>query len=249
MRRFGLIGYPLSHSFSQKYFTEKFQRENLTGCIYENFPVVSVEELREVLQAHPDLEGLNVTIPHKEKVIPLLAWQHEVVQATGACNCIKIINGKLYGYNTDVTGFEQSLVQQLLPIHRKALVLGTGGAAKAVQYVLQKRGIEYLAVSRHPKDANQIDYAAVRAILPEYLLVINTTPLGMFPVTDACPPLPYELITPQHFLFDLIYNPPVTQFLQQGKDRGALIQNGADMLVIQAEESWKIWNSDAGDQN
>jgi shikimate dehydrogenase len=243
MRRFGLIGYPLSHSFSQKYFTEKFQRENLTGCTYENFPIASVEELRDVLQSHPDLEGLNVTIPYKEKVIPMLSWQHEVVQATGACNCIKIVNNKLCGYNTDVVGFEQSLAKQLQAVHRKALVLGTGGAAKAVQYVLQKRGIEYLTVSRQPQGGNQIDYAAVRNVLPEYLLVINTTPLGMYPAVEACPPLPYEQITPQHFLFDLIYNPPLTQFLQQGKNRGALIENGADMLVIQAEESWKIWNT------
>lgn len=242
MRRFGLIGYPLSHSFSQKYFTEKFQREHISGCVYENFPIASIEELTDVLQKHPDLAGLNVTIPYKEKVLPFLSQQNEVVQAIGASNCIKIRNGKLEGYNTDVTGFEISLEKLLQPFHKKALVLGTGGAAKAVHYVLKKRGIEYLAVSRDPKGPGQISYEDTHSVLSDHLLVVNTTPLGTYPAIDEYPPLPYELLTNRHYLFDLTYNPPLTAFLQKGQEKGAAVLNGSEMLVIQAEESWRIWN-------
>src|SRR5688572_1158212 len=156
MRRFGLIGYPLSHSFSQKYFTEKFQREHVSGAVYENFPLATIDELPAVLEKYPDLEGINVTIPYKQDVIPFLWQQNEVVKATGACNCIKIVKGKLEGYNTDVAGFEISLEKMLESYHKKALVLGTGGAAKAVHYVLQKKGIEYMEVSRNPLGRRQI---------------------------------------------------------------------------------------------
>jgi shikimate dehydrogenase len=243
MRRFGLIGYPLSHSFSQKYFTEKFQREHITGAVYENYPIATIEELTGVLEKYPDLEGINVTIPYKEKVIPFLSQQTEVVQATGACNCIKISNGKLEGHNTDVAGFEVSLNKFLESYHKKALVLGTGGAAKAVHYVLKKRGIEFIEVSRNPQGRQQISYNDVDDVMHDHLLVVNTTPLGMYPNVDEFPPIAYDMLTPRHYLFDLTYNPTVTAFLKKGQEKGAIVKNGAEMLVIQAEESWKIWNS------
>lgn len=242
MRRFGLIGYPLSHSFSQKYFTEKFQREHVSGAVYENFPLATIDELLAVLEKYPDLEGINVTIPYKQDVIPFLWKQNEIVKAIGACNCIKIVKGKLEGYNTDVAGFEISLEKMLEPYHKKALVLGTGGAAKAVHYVLQKRGIEYMEVSRNPLGRRQISYNDVDEIMHDHLLVVNTTPLGTYPNTDEYPPIAYDMLTPRHYLFDLTYNPPVTTFLKKGQEKGALVKNGGEMLVIQAEESWKIWN-------
>ena len=244
MRRFGLIGYPLSHSFSQKFFTEKFRTENIPGCVYENFPLENIAQLAEVLQQHPDLAGLNVTIPYKEQVIPFLHHRNDVVAAIGACNCIRIEDGKLTGYNTDVIGFEGSLREYLQPVHRKALVLGTGGAAKAIYYVLQKLNIDYRVVTRTPRNDEQLSYEQVTStLIEEYTLLINTTPLGMYPKVEEFPPLPYEAITSHHYLFDLVYNPQETQFLKKGADRGALTKNGMDMLVIQAEESWKIWNA------
>ena len=242
MRKYGLIGFPLTHSFSQKYFTEKFGREQLVACSYANFPLQGIDEISSVL-ADPELAGLNVTIPYKEQVIPFLDWKDSVVQEIGACNCIRVQEGKLMGYNTDVTGFEISLLKKWRG-QRKALVLGTGGAAKAVVYVLGLRGIEYRMVSRDPnRSAGEWSYADVTpSVLEEYTLVINTTPLGMYPRVDTCPPLPYEAIGHDHFLFDLIYNPARTLFLQKGEERRAMVENGYEMLVLQAEESWRIWN-------
>ncbi|NII28332.1 shikimate dehydrogenase [Pseudoflavitalea sp. X16] len=244
MRQFGLIGYPLSHSFSQKFFMDKFREEHIADCVYQNFPLENIDGLRSVLEQNPNLAGLNVTIPYKEKVIPFLHDQDDVVKKIGACNCIKITGGLLHGYNTDVTGFEQSLRPLLESHHRKALVLGTGGAAKAIHYVLEKLGIIFREVSRNPFSGRQISYEQVTPeLLQQYTLIVNTTPLGMYPKTEECPPLPYTALTPQHYLFDLVYNPAKTLFLQKGEEQGAVIKNGADMLVIQAEESWRIWNS------
>jgi shikimate dehydrogenase len=244
MKRYGLIGYPLSHSFSQKYFTDKFQREQITDCVYENFPLADIREFSTLIQQYADLRGLNVTIPYKEKVIPFLTEQSDVVKATGACNCIKINNGRLTGYNTDVIGFENSLKPLLQPHHTKALVLGTGGAAKAVHYVLNKLGISFTEVSRTPSKAAQIAYDKIgEATMSEYLLIINTSPIGMYPKVDECPPLPYQHLTSKHYLYDLVYNPAKTLFLQKGEAQGAAIKNGHDMLIIQAEEGWRIWNS------
>lgn len=244
MQRYGLIGYPLSHSFSQKYFTDKFQREGITGSVYENFPLESIDEFAGLIQQHPDLHGLNVTIPYKEKVIPFLTAQSEVVKAIGACNCIKIENGQLTGHNTDVVGFEESLRPLLQPHHTKALVLGTGGAAKAVYYVLNKLGIAFWEVSRTPSTTRQISYQQIdEAVIRDHHVIINTSPLGMYPNIDECPPLPYQALTSQHYLFDLVYNPAKTLFLQKGEEQGAAIKNGHDMLIIQAEESWRIWNA------
>jgi len=242
MRQFGLIGYPLSHSFSKKYFTEKFQHEGIPGCAYENYPIASINELNNVLHGAPAPEGLNVTIPYKESVLPFLHYQSEVVREIKACNCIKISNGRLSGYNTDVTGFEISLREQLQPHHRNALILGTGGAAKAVEWVLRKLGISYQYVSRQEKQS-ALGYEQVTpALLENTQLIINTTPLGMYPAVDNFPPIPYEALGHQHYLFDLVYNPARTLFLQKGEARGASVKNGQDMLVIQAEESWRIWN-------
>jgi shikimate dehydrogenase len=244
MRKYGLIGYPLSHSFSQKYFTDKFQQEGITGCVYENFPLASIDEFAALIQQNPDLNGLNVTIPYKEKVIPFLTAQSNVVKSIGACNCIRIENGELTGHNTDVVGFEESLRPLLQPHHKKALVLGTGGAAKAVHYVLNKLGISFYEVSRTPANNRQIAYQQVdEAVIKEHEVIINTSPLGMYPKVDECPPLPYGALTSKHYLFDLVYNPAKTLFLQKGEEQGAAIKNGHDMLIIQAEESWRIWNS------
>ncbi|HTR27753.1 MAG TPA: shikimate dehydrogenase [Puia sp.] len=243
MKRYGLIGYPLSHSFSQRYFTEKFEREGIRDCSYSNFPLTDIGELPAIL-ADPDLCGLNVTIPYKQQIIPFLSELTPVVESIGACNCIRIVAGQLVGHNTDVVGFERSLLPQLKPHHRQALILGTGGASKAVEYVLHQLGIGYRLVSRTPRpDTGDLAYADIDAgVLAAATLVVNTTPIGMYPNVDVCPPLPYEALTPRHYLFDLIYNPEKTLFLQKGAGRGAAIANGHDMLVLQAEESWRIWN-------
>jgi len=243
MRIFGLIGYPLTHSFSKKYFTEKFEREGLSDCLYENFPIVSIDKLKLVLQQNPRLKGLNVTIPYKEDVIAVLNESGEIVKKIGACNCIKIVDGKLYGYNTDAIAFERSLIKELKSDNKKALVLGTGGSAKAVKYVLEKLNIEHRNVSRKPSEQNLSYNQVTPSIISEYKLIINTTPLGMYPNVAVFPLIPYDAMTPEHFLFDLTYNPAKTLFLQKGEERGAGTKNGYEMLVMQAEESWRIWNS------
>ena len=243
MRLFGLIGYPLAHSFSKKYFTEKFEKERLADCAYENFPIVSIEKFKSILQNYPQLKGLNVTIPYKEQVISFLDETSETVKAINACNCIKFFNGKLIGHNTDAIAFERSLQKELQPHHKKALILGTGGSAKAVEFVLKKMNIECRAVSRKEGEEN-LSYGQVTpSMIEEYRLIINTTPLGMFPDIAHAPLIPYEALTNEHFLFDLIYNPEKTLFLQRGEEKGATIKNGLEMLIVQAEESWRIWNS------
>ncbi|MBS1666033.1 MAG: shikimate dehydrogenase [Bacteroidetes bacterium] len=243
MRKFGLIGYPLSHSFSQKYFTEKFRKENIPDCLYQNFPIPEISQFAALLDSESTLQGLNVTIPYKEQIIPFLHIKTQVVAEIGACNCIKIKDGKLYGFNTDVIGFEISLKKKLREEHKKALILGTGGAAKAVEFVMGKLGISYQFVSRNSSSTNTIGYQDLNEkILRDSLLIINTTPLGMFPKTETYPNIPYDALTDKHYLFDLVYNPEKTVFLQKGEEHGASIHNGGEMLAIQAEESWKIWN-------
>lgn len=244
MRRFGLIGFPLSHSFSPGYFSKKFAHEGLHDCVYEAYPLPSIIELKQLLEKHKDLEGLNVTIPYKKKVIRFLDEGSEEVKQMVACNCIKIIEGKLIGYNTDATGFELSLISQLKPHHTKALVMGTGGAAAAIKFVLNKLKIDYLFVSRYKKPGPKfITYPQVTEdVLKEYTLIINTTPLGMYPNIEQYPAIPYQYLTSQHYLFDCVYNPAETIFLKKGKEQEAITKNGEDMLVIQADESWRIWN-------
>jgi len=242
MRQFGLIGYPLSHSFSKKYFTEKFEKEELENCVYENYSIASVDDLPALLEKNPLLEGINITIPYKEQVLSFLTDQSAVVKEIKACNCIKIEKGKLIGYNTDVTGFELSLTPKLTTGHKYALILGTGGAAKAVEYVLRKLGIQYRYVSRKASGENLSYEEITPGLIMNYTLLINTTPLGMFPDANSFPPIPYHSLSDKHYLFDLVYNPGKTLFLKKGEEQGAVIKNGQDMLLIQAEESWKIWN-------
>ncbi len=242
MRTFGLVGYPLTHSFSQKYFTNKFHQLGISNAAYINFSIPSINELEDILKAHTNLVGFNVTIPHKKHIIPFLNEQTDAVKQIGACNCVKILDGKLMGYNTDVVGFEQSLKPFLNTYHQKALVFGSGGAAAAVEYVLNKLQIQYKIVSRNPI-SNQLSYEALnRDWIETHTILINTSPVGQYPSVNDAPAIPYEFIGNQHHLFDLIYNPSETLFLQMGKAQGATIQNGAEMLVLQAEESWRIWN-------
>ena len=242
MRAFGLIGFPLGHSFSKKYFGDKFEREGIAGNAYELFPLEQIDQLEDLLASNPDLVGLNVTIPYKEQVIPYLDSMSPVVEEIGACNCIHIQEGCLIGHNTDVIGFSRSFLPKLKPHHKQALILGTGGSSKAVAYTLKELGIPFLQVSRTPVDG-MIAYEEIdQRMLESHTLLINTTPIGMFPDITKAPSIPYEFIGADHYLFDLVYNPEKTRFLQEGALRGAAVENGSDMLVIQAEASWEIWN-------
>jgi shikimate dehydrogenase len=242
MRLFGLIGYPLSHSFSKRYFSEKFEKEGISDCRYELFSIPTIDDFRNVLDRHPDLNGINVTIPYKEQVLSFLDEADETVKKIKACNCISIRNGRLKGYNTDVTGFERSLKEKLQQHHIKALILGAGGAAKAVEFVMQKLGIEYKNVSRKPSVNNYSYEQLTPGNIADHMLIINTTPLGTYPGVNEAPPIPYGAISSRHYLFDVVYNPEKSLFLQKGEEKGAAIKNGYDWLLIQAEESWKIWN-------
>ncbi|HEX6913966.1 MAG TPA: shikimate dehydrogenase [Chitinophagaceae bacterium] len=245
MRLFGLIGFPLKHSFSSRYFTDKFAREGRTDCAFENFELKNIDEIRQVLAEHPNIEGLAVTIPFKKKIIRLLDEGTEAVRQMVACNCVRIKDGKLYGYNTDVLGFEASFRKWIQPHHQKALILGTGGAADAVAYVFRKLGIEYLFVSRSSDFRPMtIPYKALaQALFDDHTIIVNCTPVGTYPNISECPPIPYDYITPKHYLFDLVYNPAETTFLKRGAEQGAITSNGYEMLVLQAEENWKIWNA------
>lgn len=242
MKKYGLIGYPLTHSFSKKYFSEKFNRELISNVTYELFPIENIGLLLDLLNAEPMLHGLNVTIPYKQEVMQFLDVLSPVVKEINACNCIKIVEGKLIGFNTDVIGFEKSLKKKLKIHHNQAIILGTGGAAKAVEYVLRKNGISYLQVSRN-KSETAISYEELTPeIISTHNLIVNTTPLGMYPAIDDAPAIPYGAISSSHYLFDLVYNPAETVFLKKGRIHGADTENGADMLVDQAEASWEIWN-------
>jgi shikimate dehydrogenase len=244
MKLLGLIGYPLIHSFSKEYFTRKFEWEGINGWSYEVFPLRDIQELPPLLRRHPNLAGLNVTIPHKESVIPFLDEITEEAREVGAVNCIKIYRSpnKLVGYNTDVYGFETSLRPLLQLQHTNALILGTGGASKAVAFVLKNLGVEFTLVSRKP-GPGIICYTELTAeIIDRDKLIVNTTPCGMFPNVTDYPPIPYEAVGPDHLMYDLIYNPDETAFIAKGKARGAQVKNGMEMLILQAEKSWEIWN-------
>ncbi|MBC7650223.1 MAG: shikimate dehydrogenase [Deinococcales bacterium] len=244
MRLFALIGFPLTHSFSEKYFTEKFIREGITDASFKAFSIEQIDDLKTILANNPDLEGFAITIPHKKAILDFLNDSTTTVKVMGACNCVRIKNSKLFGHNTDVLGFERSFAPLLQPHHTKALVLGTGGASAAVIYVLNKLDITYRIVSRDQNtELNYLVYEDLDAlVMKDYNIIINTTPLGTFPKIDETPNLPYQLVTPQHYLFDLVYNPAETKFLSYGKAQGATVKNGYDMLVLQAEENWRIWN-------
>jgi shikimate dehydrogenase len=249
MKQYGLIGFPLSHSFSAGYFAQKFADEHISDAVYENFPLDTIQQFDELLKKYPNLSGLNVTIPYKEQIIPYLHELDKAAREVEAVNTIKFIeaDGKiiLKGYNTDIYGFETSISPYLSTSSRKALILGTGGASKAVYYVLHKRGIycDYISRSATRQHVLKTYEELTADDLQDYQVIINTTPLGMYPNTVECPPLPYEGITSGHILFDLIYNPSETLFLSKGKTQGAITVNGLEMLRLQAEKSWKIWNS------
>jgi shikimate dehydrogenase len=246
MKRLGLIGYPLSHSFSVKYFGEKFSREGIRDFEYRNFPIRTVQELKLLLEEEKDLIGLNVTIPHKEKVMPLLDEIDPEAMEIGAVNTIRISrsSGKIHlaGYNSDAYGFRESLLPLLGADHQHALVLGTGGASKAVTYALEQLGIGYQYVSRNPAEYQMHYNDLCHAVIKKHTLIINTTPLGTYPDTSAFPNIPYDLVTSGHILYDLVYNPPETKFLRLGRQKGATVKNGHEMLILQAERSWEIWN-------
>ena len=240
-KKFGLIGYPLSHSFSKQYFTEKFQRENIKNAEYINFPIENIEEIVEVYDEN--LQGLNVTIPYKELVIEYIDELEDSAAAIGAVNCIKIKDGKKIGYNTDLFGFRESLKKLIGDRPVKALILGTGGASKAVSFALKQLKIDYTFVSRRKK-MEWLTYSELNStIMNEYQLIINTTPTGMFPNEEECPDIPYDMLTPNHILYDLLYNPAETTFMKKGSEKGATTKNGYEMLVLQAEKNWEIWNS------
>lgn len=252
MRIYGLIGYPLSHSFSKKYFTEKFSREGIREAAYELFPLEHIEAFPGLLQTQPNLYGLNVTIPYKQAVIPYLDNVHASAARIGAVNVIRVTRDGTTGYNSDYFGFMSSLQEWFTSIYGngassilkqcKALILGTGGASKAVKTALDDLAIAAAFVSRQPA-AGQFTYEQLtESILREYTLLINTTPLGMSPHKDTFPPLPYQYINSSHYLYDLVYNPEETVFMQKGKNKGAHTLNGLPMLYSQAEKSWDIWN-------
>lgn len=243
MRVFGLIGKSLGHSFSKQYFTKKFQDEDLSGCVYKNFPIADLRQAIPTLKTLPDLAGLNVTIPYKSDIIPFLDETNPVCEQIGACNCILIREGKWKGYNTDIIGFARSFLPGVNQ-RKSAIILGTGGAAAAIAFVLSCNEIPYLFVSRNPEGKkNTIGYTALdAAVMEQYQIIINTTPTGTFPNVKEYPAIPYQYISANHYLYDLIYNPVETAFLKMGAVQGALIKNGEEMLRIQAEESWRIWN-------
>jgi shikimate dehydrogenase len=246
MQLFGLIGYPLSHSFSKGYFSEKFQKENIDGCRYDNYPIEDISLLPGVIESNPQLIGLNVTIPYKEKVLTFLDNISDEAKEIGAVNTIRIHRQHkritLSGYNTDVYGFSESLKPLLKPHHTSALILGTGGASKAVKFALNKLGIDFVQVSRN-RSEECLGYEDVTEdIIETHKIIVNTTPLGTFPKIEEYPSLPYQFLNPQHLLYDLVYNPGITAFLNHGLNHGCRIKNGLEMLHLQAEKSWEIWN-------
>lgn len=243
MKTYGLIGYPLGHSFSARYFADKFAKEHITDCQYLNFPIESIDRLPEMLEQEKSLQGFNVTIPYKQAVFAYLNDLSDEARAIGAVNCVKIGPHGLKGFNTDAYGFSRSLLNLIGDRRPQTLVLGTGGASKAVCYVLTQLGISHRLVSRQSGN-DRISYAEVTPeLIRQTPLIINATPLGTFPNVESCPDIPYKALGPDHFLFDLVYNPAVTEFLKRGADQRAHTQNGYDMLIGQAEKAWEIWNS------
>ncbi len=246
MKTFGLIGYRLGYSFSKGFFTEKFKKEGLTEHEYVNFELDSIEEFPSIFDKNKNICGLNCTIPYKQQLMPYMDEIDEEAAEVGAINTVKIIGeGKYKGYNTDVYGFEHSLTPMLNDKHKKALILGTGGASKAIKHVLRKLNIDFISASIEEElYEKEIRYSEIdEALLKEYFVVINATPLGTHPTVDACPDIPYEYLTNEHVLFDLVYNPEETLFMKKGLKQGASVKNGLEMLHLQAIRAWEIWNS------
>ncbi len=245
MREFGLIGKTLQHSFSAKYFNDKFQNEGITDCNYQLFELENIEDIRGLISNSPNLQGFNITIPYKESIIPYLDVVDDVVREIGACNCVKIINGKLHGFNTDVIGFMISILPLIEPQHHSAIILGNGGSSKAVIYALEQMSIDHQVIARNTRDKNEILWQDInKALIEEHKVIINTTPLGMWPKVDDFPNIPYEAIDRFHLAFDLIYNPTTTKFLEKADAQDAEIKNGMEMLTEQAEAAWGIWMED-----
>ncbi len=246
MDKYGLIGYPLGHSFSITYFNEKFQAENINAQ-YVNFEIPRIEDFIEVVAENPNLCGLNVTTPYKEKIIPYLDELDKDTAKIGAVNVIKIIRlpkgkVKLVGYNSDIIGFSQSIEPLLQPHHKKALLLGTGGASKAVFHGLANLGVESTYVSRTKRSDDVLTYQELTPeVMEQHTIIVNCTPVGMYPKVDFCPDIPYELLTPRHLLYDLLYNPNETLFMKKGRAQGATVKNGLEMLLLQAFAAWEIW--------
>lgn len=241
MDKYGIIGYPLGHSFSRAFFTEKFQREHI-DAEYVNFEIPSADMLPGIVQANPNLRGLNVTLPHKEAVIPMLDELSDEAKEIGAVNVIRVRDGRLKGFNSDIIGFMDSIRPLLKPWHQHALVLGTGGASRAIRVGLQRLGIEWTYVSRTPAPGRLTYTDLTPDLMEHYQVIVNCSPVGMFPHVDACPDIPYRLLTDRHLLYDLVYNPQETLFLKRGAERGAAVKNGLEMLHLQALASWRFWN-------
>lgn len=244
MRKFGIIGRPLGHSASAAYFTKKFTDEGLSDHVYDRYELAVIEDLSDLLKKQPDLCGLNVTIPYKQSVIPMLDHLSFEARNIGAVNCIRrMSDGTLIGHNTDIIGLRMALNELLKDDEpEQALVLGTGGASQAVQYALTERGIGYAIVSRDPAKGNYTYDNLPCEIIEHSQLIVNATPVGTYPAVDEAPRIPYAYLTPRHYLLDLVYNPPLTRFLDYGQQRGAHILNGETMFRAQAEASWHIWN-------
>lgn len=242
---FGLLGKNIAYSFSRGYFQDKFQKLQLASYKYKNFDINTIDEFKNVVKENKNLKGLNVTIPYKEAVIPFLDKLDKTAEKINAVNTIKFTKrGNLKGYNTDAYGFENSLLPLFKKHHKKALILGTGGASKAVAYVFKKNEVDFKFVSRTPSSKKEISYESLtESVLNSHHIIVNCTPLGTSPNTDFCPNIPYQFLNENHLLYDLIYNPEVTTFLKKGLEKGASIKNGLEMLQLQAEESWRIWNS------
>lgn len=246
MKKYGLIGYPLGHSFSKGFFNQKFSSEKI-DAEYVNFEIPEIKQIKKLVKDHPDLCGLNVTLPYKTQVIPYLDEMDRDAQLIGAVNVIKFERGlfgrvRLKGYNSDIIGFKQSIEPLLNQSHRKALILGTGGASKAVFQGLKQLGLASTLVSRTPKDFCITYEELTPRIMSQYTVIVNTTPVGMFPHVEDAPHIPYEELTPTHLLYDLLYNPDETLFMKKGKERGCVVKNGLEMLLLQAFAAWTIWN-------
>ena len=245
MKKYGLLGYPLGHSFSRNYFNQKFEAERI-DAEYLNFEIPEIKEIKNVIKENPELNGLNVTIPYKEQVIPYLDDLDEDARLIGAVNVIKFSKGlfgkvKLKGYNSDIIGFKQSIEPLLKEHHRKALILGKGGASKAVFQGLKQLGVASTFVSRKAKEYCITYEEITPKVMEQYTVIVNTTPLGMYPNVNACPDIPYDLLTSDHLLYDLLYNPDETLFMRKGKEKGAVVKNGLEMLLLQAFAAWEIW--------
>ena len=244
MNEYGLIGRNISYSFSEEYFAEKFANLGIKDCSYSTFDLAGISDLKKLIESRPNLKGFNVTIPYKEDVLSFLDKIDESAKGINAVNTVKIDNGKLIGYNTDTFGFRTSIKPFFEPQHRKALILGTGGAAKAIAFVLDQLGVDYFYVSRNPKSEIEVSYSDLtKEAITNFPFIINCSPIGTFPNIDVSPDIPYDGITAKHLLYDLVYNPKETLFLKKGKEKGASTVNGLSMLHHQAEEAWRIWNS------